>query len=327
MDLRRAHDDELPALADLAATLQSDDLTHIVYLATGADVVLAEVRESTWTDVSSVAIDDGAIVGWLIGDIDAEIGRVWWLGPFVAAAAERDWDVTASALLADARARLPSSITQEEMAIDSRFERYRAWATTTEGFAAEEGSYVLTLDGSITAGGASADGAVREIDDADRKVVARLHDDMFPGTHTTGDQLVSAAAGDDRRRRLVFERGDGVVGYVAVELQPDGSGYIDYLGVAPHARRTGVASALVRAGVDELLALGANSVGLTVREGSTGARELYAALGFTEERLAVPLRRGFSLADPPSDGPRPIDMESPCGSTGSGATSPSEPTA
>ena len=298
MELRRAHGDELRALADLAAPLQADGTTHIVYLAIDAADILAELAESTWSEVSSVAMHDGAIVGWLIGDVDVEIGRVWWLGPFAAdidVSGRHDWSSTASALLADARAQLPPTVSQEEMAIDGRFERYRTWAES-EGFTAEEGSFVLALDGGVP-GGCSADGTVRPLGDEDHDTVIRLHDDMFPGTHTTGRQLVVAAT-DDRRRRLVFERDGAVLGYVAVELQPDGSGCIDFLGVDPVARRTGVASALVRAGVAELESIGASSIGLTVREGSTGARELYASSGFTEERFALPLRRGFSLGSP-----------------------------
>ncbi len=75
-----------------------------------------------------------------------------------------------------------------------------------------------------------------------------------------------------------------------------GSGYIDDLGVAPAARRRGLGGDLVRAGVAELRQLEATSIGLTVRVGSDGARELCRSLGFEEERVAIPLRCGFSLA-------------------------------
>jgi ribosomal protein S18 acetylase RimI-like enzyme len=34
---------------------------------------------------------------------------------------------------------------------------------------------------------------------------------------------------------------------------------------------------------------------LTVRSANDAARRLYASLGFTEERVLVPMRRGFTL--------------------------------
>ena len=175
------------------------------------------------------------------------------------------------------------------MAVDARFERCRDWATT-QGFVEEEGSYVLQLESAL----APSSTPVREIIDADRDQVARLHDALFPGTHTTGSDLV--AGHDEAHRRLVIDVDGEVVGYIAVERQPDGSGYIDYLGVAPSARRRGLGGDLVRAGVAELKRLDVSGIGLTVRVGSEGARELYRSLGFEEERVAIPLRRGFSLA-------------------------------
>ncbi len=68
------------------------------------------------------------------------------------------------------------------------------------------------------------------------------------------------------------------------------------MGVEPSQRRRGLAGELVRAGVWELRRIGAEDVGLTVRAGIEGARDLYGSLGFREERFVVPLRRGFSLA-------------------------------
>ncbi len=100
--------------------------------------------------------------------------------------------------------------------------------------------------------------AIREITTADHDVVIGLHDALFPGTHTTGAALV--AGHGETHRRLVVESGGTVVGYIAVERQPDGGGYIDFVGVAPSARRKGLGGELVRAGVAELRRLGATTV-------------------------------------------------------------------
>ena len=287
MDLRRiSGDDELVALGELAASLQSDPATHVVYLGTRAPGITAELAEATWRDTSAVAVVDGELAGWLIGDVDPRMGRVWWLGPFVTA---DSWASVADSLLASCREQLPAGITQEEMAVDASFERCRRWAMG-KGFAEEEGSYVLQLEGPID----PPSSPVREITAADHPSVVRLHEQLFPRTHATGEQLV--AAHDATHRRLVVGRVGAIAGYVAVELQPDGSGFVDYLGVEPAQRRRGSGGDLVRAGARELRRLGADGIGLTVRAGSEGARDLYLSLGFREERFIVPLRRGFSLA-------------------------------
>ena len=287
MEIRRVRGaEELAALSEFAARLQSDPATHVVYLGSNAPGIAAELAEATWADASAVAVVDGSTSGWLVGDIDPDMGRVWWLGPFVAAGS---WESVADALLVACREQLPAGITQEEMAVDARFEHCRRWSVG-RGFVEEEGSHVLRLDGPID----PPTSYVREITDADHASVAQLHERLFPGTHTTGEQLV--AGHDATHRRLVVERDGVVAGYVAVELVADGSGYVDYVGVEPSQRRRGLAGELVRAGVWELRRIGAEDVGLTVRAGIEGARDLYGSLGFREERFVVPLRRGFSLA-------------------------------
>ena len=282
--IRDAH--ELTTLGALAAPLQQRPETHVVYLGTDPDGIVSELGETTWSDVSAVAVDGDTVVGWMIGDVDPDMGRVWWLGPFVAC---DDWEAVATELLATARRQLPPGVGEEEMSVDERFERFRVWATS-HGFVEEEGSYVLQLEGALEPGNA----VIREISAADRDAVALLHEELFPGTHTTGADLV--ASHDERHRRLVAEVEGDVVAYIAVERQADGSGYIDFLGVAPAARRCGLGGDLVRAGVAELQRLDVTGVGLTVRVGNQGARELYRSLGFEEERVAIPLRRGFGLA-------------------------------
>lgn len=277
---------ELAALAEVAAPLQARSDAHIGYLGLDVEGIAAELAETTWNRVSAVIADDGVITGWLIGDVDPEMGRVWWFGPFVASG---DWESVATSLLMAGRAQLDRNVTEEEIAVDSAFERCRAWAPQ-HGFVEATCSFVLTLDQPIPP--ASLD--IREIAERDHEAVAALHDELFAGSHTTGHDLVNGH--DATHRRLVVDLDGGVAGYVAVERQPDGMGYIDFVGVAPAARRRGLGSELIRAGAHELGRLDATPVALTVRDDIVGARELYASLGFREERALVPLRRGFPIA-------------------------------
>ncbi len=293
MRFRSAETADLATMAALAAPLQSRPERHVVYLATERAGIEADLAEATWESVSVVALRDGrgneTMAGWLIGDVDDELGRVWWFGPFVC---DEQWQSLASDLLFEARRRLPPGVDQEEMAVDARFEGFEPWANDA-GFLAGVGAWVLTLERALDDPDVEGD-AVRTMLEADGDAVASLHDELFPGTHTTGRHLVEQQ--DDRHPRLVAVSDGMVTGYVAVERQPDGSGYIDFLGVDPGARRRGLGRALVRAGVAALDAIDADPIHLTVREDSDGARELYASLGFTEERLARSFRSGFHLA-------------------------------
>lgn len=291
--VRRATEADRLRLAEFAVALQARPDRHIAYLATEAETIAAEMIEEDddWTAVSAVAEVPGSagaeLVGWLMGSIDLDMGRTWWFGPFVDA--DADFAAVANALYAHATMLLPAAVTEEEMAIDTAFDLARDWAAP-HGFVAEEGSLALNLDHQI----APSSVPVRPVTPDDVATVAPLHDDLFPGTHIVGERLVLGA--DELHPRLVVERDGELLGYVAVEVQPDGIGYVDFLGVVPSARGQGLGAGLVRAGVAALHELGCTRVHLTVRAGNVAARSLYAGLGFAEDRVIVPLRKGFSLA-------------------------------
>jgi ribosomal protein S18 acetylase RimI-like enzyme len=226
--------------------------------------------------------------------VDDEIGRVWWLGPVIPFDNEPAWRALADQLYDEASTQLSPAVVQEEFAPDSRFELLERWAVD-RGLTPEEGSAVLVADLDDHGAGNIDSGAVptRRIDASDQDSVGALHEDLFPGTHMNARQLVSD--GDEAHVRLVHEVGESVAGYIAVERQPDGGGYIDFLGVAPEHRNQGIGGGLIRAGVAQLREMGCSEVALTVREGNSAARSIYASAGFTEERIIRPFRKGFSL--------------------------------
>ncbi|NNE10781.1 MAG: GNAT family N-acetyltransferase [Ilumatobacter sp.] len=282
---------DLPALARVAEPLQRRPDRHVVYLADQADAIVAELEESTHHVASLVAtIDGGQIAGWLIADVDEEMGRVWWLGPFVAA---EEWEPTATELLRRCRDLLPPGVDQEEMAVDDRFVSCGPWADRMGFDTGAIGSWVLSLAGDVEVGASELQVRAARAPDSDSALV-ELHERLFPNTHTTGRQLIESS--DESHIRLVTEEDGRLAGYIAVERQATGEGYVDYLGVAEPFRRRGLGRELVRAGVAAVRELGAADVHLTVREDSEGARVLYESLGFVAERLIRPYRIGFEIA-------------------------------
>lgn len=298
MIVRRAAEDDRSRMAAFAVSLQERPDRHVGYLGLDADSIAAEMVEEVddWTEAAVVAEEDGQIIGWLMGSIDHEMGRVWWFGPFVDADEPDRWRAVADDLDQAARDLLPAGVTEEEYGPDAHHATLVEWVQSRGGVV-DTGSAVLSLDGPTApipgTVGSSGVIEIRPITDDDLSAVAPLHDALFPGTHTTGEVLVTRRDGE--HLRLVAEIDGAVVGYVAVERHPDGSGYVDYVGVDPGHRRRGLGARLVDAGVDALRGIGCDRCHLTVRADNDGARALYASLGFTEERVIVPVRVGFSL--------------------------------
>ena len=303
--IRAAWPKDLERLAVFAADAQVDPERFCAYVAESAAGVVAEVADTEgWPANAQVALDDERnVIGWLLAETDADMGRIWWWGPFVADAAAGG-ALVADALLS-AGLRTHPEFGEHELAVDAR-SQFMAGLAARHGFTAQEGSVVMVrgqealreqepppgvVVSELEAGVSQAAGAVAE-----------LHDRLFPATHTPGDLLVSSA--DERLRRWVASRDGRVLGYIATELQLDGSLYIDYLGVEPSERNVGLGRRLVGHALGRQ-ALHHDAAGsdrrparahLTVRVHNAAARALYASIGFTEERIVVPYRLGFSLS-------------------------------
>jgi ribosomal protein S18 acetylase RimI-like enzyme len=291
--IRSAIPADLPALAALAERCQADPQRHCGYLSEDAAAIAGDVAEVVdWANATLVALDDERnIIGWLLAETDPDMSRVWWWGPFVGDADVDDQLLVAGALLGRGLQNHPDH-DEHEIAVD-RASTLFATLADQQGFVGQEGSLVLRLDRlhdvepvtstsihPITAGDPAADD------------VAALHDETFPGTHSTGEMLLRDVDADHVVYAAVDS--DSVIGYVAVESQLGGSFYIDYLGVATDQRQRGIGRNLV------VVALGnapadRTHANLTVREGNVGARRLYASLGFTEERILAPYRLGFTI--------------------------------
>ena len=290
-------------MAALAAACQPNPDLFCMYLGMEADSIAADVLDADrWTETTVVAERDGQLIGWLLAEVDPEMGRLWWWGPFSA----EGLDPLGDQLYVEVRRRLTENIDatfdEEEACADDRSSSIPAWCAR-HGMEPETASVLLrrnpgpvTADPRVrllrTAGstpdsdtGPAADGA------RDREAVQALHDVAFPGTHSTAEALVAST-----HPRLVIDVDGQVAGYVAFEMQSDGSGYIDYIAVTEHQQGQGLGGALVETASKQMFDAGVTHVHLTVREDNAAARALYARLGFIEERLARPYRRGFRLS-------------------------------
>lgn len=302
MEITVAQPAWLEELAELVAVQQADPHRHIGYLGDDATSIAADLRRLEPAGLDGVVIARVAQrpVGVLGAEYDREPPRVWWHGPFVRRVA--DPAGVADRLYTAARDRLPAHVREEELAPDDRNELVADFARR-HGFVAEEASAVLTRP--LEPGQAAAltqhpEVSIAPLGRGHRREVAELHEATFPGTHTVSDRLDLGA----KRRVLVATVAghDTVCGYVAVEVQADRAGYIDYLAVSEQHRGRGVGGVLVSAACASLAEAGCGSAALTVRESNHAARALYWRLGFREVRLLRPWRRGFQLRPPVTAG-------------------------
>lgn len=287
---RRPTADDIESMAAFAAGMQADPSFHIPYLASDAASIATDIGELTgWTESSTVAERDGGMVGWLVADVDLDMGRAWWWGPF---ASTDGWDEIADGLYRRTRSLLAEGVSEEEACADDRSEPMRRWCRR-HGFHSDPASVLLRREpgpGDASTGRRPVGMAVRPLTEGDHRAVMALHELAFPGTHTPPGALVASD-----HPRAVAESDGSVLGYVAYEMHSDGSGYIDYLAVDVGRRSRGIGGGLVDYACRQLFDTGATSVHLTVREDNGPARALYRRLGFVEERLARPYRRGFRL--------------------------------
>jgi len=276
-----AEEERLSAVMAYVAGAQAEPRRHVTYVGEDVTTLAEEFSEAqAWADRLLVALIGDQLAGVLLADIDTGMRRVWWIGPWA------DTEVVAIALLSHARERFGGLFDEEELAPDSRNEMLRS-AALRLGFAEGTASSVLSKMDLTTDGTSSTE----QLAETRADHVAELHDSLFPGTHTTGAKLVNLEGTRIRTAQL-----NGVTaGYVAYEIQADGTGYINYVGVSPVARRRGLGRALIADVCRELAADGAGAVHLTVRADAPGAVDLYRSLGFNQERIIVPYRRGFIL--------------------------------
>lgn len=272
------------ALAELAAPYQSAPETSCAYIGEEPAAIAQEIAAAPqWATRTFCAMEGDRLVGWLCAELDVEIGRVWWWGPFAPEPSVAD------ELYRRALAALPESITQQEAAGPDANRSLAAFCQR-HGLSPQPGSLLLECREPPEA----AAGNVAPLSARGRVAIPPLHDALFANAHRLGRQLIELA---DKGEMIVVESVDDqtVTGYAAGLVQPDRSGFIEFLGVAEAARGRGLGRDLVRGIAERLFEAGADHLALTVRESNAAARSVYRAVGFTELQVMVPYRKGFAV--------------------------------
>ncbi|MFC5290875.1 GNAT family N-acetyltransferase [Actinokineospora guangxiensis] len=300
--IRPASEGDRDAVVDLILRQQADPTRHIGYHGVTIEDVVDELGgiKPDWAGGAVVGVgDSGEIVAVLSADADAEVGRVWLLGPYVELPADHPvprqvWHRTADDLL-DAVTGLPRLRGFADLELyGHRKHSLLADFAARHGFAGGDMSRVFTLSGSALrsllireAGGEEPRVLTRE--DPARAEVIDLHERAFPSRTATGRQLVD---GDRGHTVVVLTGADGLIGYAAGFPQP-GEFYVDYVAVVPGMRSAGAGRAVVRGLLRELAAQHGphERAAAVIMLGNDASERMFTALGFALHLELVGYRR------------------------------------
>ncbi|HSW03481.1 GNAT family N-acetyltransferase [Aquabacterium sp.] len=251
--------------------------------------------------------DSSAWLGTIGAVLAPELGRAWLRGPllapgFAAADALRA-SALARSLIVALRDALPPVIVRLD-AFPQADEALLCAAYAAEGFEDRLVNHVLCATAPDTPAAGPAWPASVADSAGDHKAAleaAALHAADFPEGYLTPDTLLSTR--DDEHRLLVARHPDGdgdVVGYLYVQHdRAAGDAYIDFLAVAPSARRRGTGRALIAAACHwAFVQRGLPRVTLTVRSDRAPALALYRSAGFVEVAAGRHLCARRAAAEP-----------------------------
>ena len=284
--------DDLPEVLALIVAQQRRPEANVAYLGSDPGGVAAELHglQPPWTTTLRIVREGDRIVGAVAVEWDEEVGRSWVMGPWVDLDGGR-WLPAAEELLDAALAQVPPAITRHELSGDTA-NRNLAELSAVRGWWATEVNHALAVDEATVAGWVRVDGgALRPARTEDVEGIRALHDQEFPGTYATADQIV-AGQQDGSRVTVVAEDGaGGVAAYASGHLQDDGEACLDFLAVHPDRQGAGLGCEAIVAVTHALLPRSPlRRLSLTVQDHRAPARRLYERLGFRHRASIVGYR-------------------------------------
>jgi ribosomal protein S18 acetylase RimI-like enzyme len=225
-----------------------------------------------------MAYETDRLVGIFGVDADAELSRAWLLGPLVD---HPDWHEIADQMYAKALPRIPVDIRDYDLFCDVENTRMQTFAAR-HGFPVTSENEVWTLLRENYRRAARGQVQISAYQDSFFDDLETLHNDLFPTGYFSARQMVER--NDATHRLFLAAEGDQLLGYHFCKIEAE-SGYVDFLGTDPSARRRGIGAALLAAGLDWMFsAPTTRKVSLTVNSDNDDAQRLYERFGFERER-------------------------------------------
>jgi ribosomal protein S18 acetylase RimI-like enzyme len=245
----------------------------------GVDQAVEELKHLHAIGELLFVVGNTPTFGCFGAEYDLGLRRAWLRGPFVVSEDAQEWAETARKLLE----ALEESLPEELAVLDSFLDQANEWGQQLGwecGYQRVRLVHVYRLDPAAPLSEVPA-GCV-EMQPEQAAAVAALHEQLFPNTYLTAQQIIRdvSAGGATPSKVFVYLEAGQVLGYV-YGSENLGEGVVDFLGVDPAARRRGIGRLLLTAilywlRVDQ----GLDEVTLTVHDEQAQARRLYEQAGF-----------------------------------------------
>ncbi|MFX0210358.1 MAG: GNAT family N-acetyltransferase [Candidatus Hodarchaeota archaeon] len=279
IEIRKALSADLDDTTRFIERLQANESHNICYLPLQKDEIQFYLHEEgpCWPNNVLLAYKGKKLIGFIRIITDAELGRAWIEGPLVDNA---DWHSIADKLYTIAIENLLSDgINDYELCGDVANQRLSSFALH-QGFSQNpyrtihisyKRNKLINLPVTLN---------VSELTPKFQKAFIKLHDTIFPNTYYSGKQIVKML--NDKKKVFIVDENEFLRGYIYIILdESTNKGYIDFLGVAKSARRQGIGTRLVIAGIQWLYAnFDINKITLCVNEKDIGVYDLYKKIGF-----------------------------------------------
>lgn len=248
----------------------------------GVDAALAELEHLN--DIGElcfvVATRQGQLAGCAGAEFDRGLRRAWLRGPFVETEHAHEWAEYAGNLLEALQQYLPEEITILDSFLDQA-NQWGGWLFQASGFERVREVHVYQTDAASPLSQGQA-GCIEMLPEHAGRVAA-LHEQLFPNTYLTAQQIIAATqepSGAGAGKVYVYVENGQVLGYV-YGSENLGEGVVDFIGVDASARRRGVGRALLSAMMYWLrVEQGLDAISLTVHDELVNARALYEQAGF-----------------------------------------------
>jgi ribosomal protein S18 acetylase RimI-like enzyme len=276
-----------PRAASFVATVNASPTHQIGYY--GDDPVEIEhfLLEETpeVMERSAIAVEEGAVVGFLGAESDPEVGRTWLFGPTVV---HPEQDAVADALLDTLGPHLPDFAPEHELFFNVANTTVQTFGER-HGFDRYKDSEILRFRRPAIA--TLPNGDARPVRDAETAQVVLLHDALFPSAPWTGRQVMERRS--EHESVLVLEGEGRLLGYIHTRVNPTfPEGNIEFVGVIEAARGKGVGARLLASALRWMFSFEhIEETWLTVMDDNPEARHLYLRLGFEPVHVMRGMRR------------------------------------
>jgi len=285
IQIRKARQDDLKAIVDLAARLNSLPESRCLHMDSTRQGIESEISDLDYSfeDTFIVATCDDRIVGTLGADCDEDGACVWLLGPF----AEGD-ECVAEALLQYVHSNLPSWVWKVRQYLDERNVRginlhkklgYKC-GTFNQQYGATKGEALWQVNEYAT-----------EVTEESSEALKALHKKFFPQTWLKADELIGRCGSE---AQAFVTCGDGeVTGYIFVSKHSGLSeGTLEYVAVQADRRGMGLGRVLLCTGLRWLFEVkSVERVQLVVETEKKVAQKLYESCGLRLLTTGVAMSR------------------------------------